>query len=89
MVYKMKSSKILITCEEASFISVRKEEKNLPLGEKIKLFIHLLICKFCRLFNKQQKFLSLQIINLHSRDSFSDSEMEKMHILINSIADKN
>lgn len=85
----MKSSKLFITCEEASLFSVRKEDENLSFGERFKLLMHLAICKFCRLFYRQQKFLSIQIMHLSARISLSDSEKDKMHALIQSIADKN
>ena len=83
----MKSSKLLITCEEATLLSVRKEDKNLSFKETFKWFLHLVICEFCRLFYKQQKFLSLQISKMHSHDSLSDPEIEKMNRIVNSHLD--
>jgi len=88
MVYKMKSSKLFITCSEATMFSIKREEANLSFSERIKLFIHLLICEFCRLFDRQHKFISLQIKNLHSHETLTDIEKDQMQHLIESAANR-
>ncbi|GEM_PF-1790556 len=85
----MNSSKLFITCKEATLFSIKREEKSLPFSERIKLFLHLIICEFCRLFDRQHKFLSLQIKNLHSHDTLTDLDKDHMHHLIESAANQN
>lgn len=85
----MKSSKLFITCREATMFSIKKEERSLPFSERIKLFLHLIICEFCRLFDRQHIFLSLQIKNLHTNETLTDIEKDHMHHLIESAADQN
>ncbi len=88
MVYKMKSSKLFITCKEATMFSIKREERSLPFSERIKLFIHLLICEFCRLFDRQHKFISLQLKNLHAHETLTDLEKDKMQYLLESATEK-
>ena len=85
----MKSSKLFITCREATMFSIMKEERSLPFSERIKLFIHLLICEFCRLFERQHKFISLQMKNLHTHEALTDLEKDNMQHLIESASNKN
>ena len=88
MVYKMKSSKLFITCREATMFSIKREERSLSFSERIKLFIHLLICEFCRLFDRQHKFISLQLKNLHAHETLTDLEKDKMQYLLESTTEK-
>jgi hypothetical protein len=46
-----------INCKEASQIASDAQERPLSLGEKINVYLHLLICKPCVNFNKQLKFM--------------------------------
>jgi hypothetical protein len=84
----MNSPKLFITCSEATMFSIKREERSLPFSERIKLFIHLLICEFCRLFDRQHKFISLQIKNLHTHEELTDLEKDKMQHLIESATNK-
>lgn len=49
--------KFLISCKEATLISVKKAEINISFYDRIRLYMHLLICQYCRLFEKQNKFI--------------------------------
>jgi len=69
---------IMITCKDATLAIIRKEEKKLTFSERIKLAVHLLICKFCKLFEKQNRFLSNNIKNISLKDSLTSDELEEM-----------
>jgi predicted anti-sigma-YlaC factor YlaD len=45
--------KILINCKQATYLHEKKKEGKLDAMERFGLWVHLLYCKFCRLFIKQ------------------------------------
>ena len=45
--------KAMITCDEASSLASKSLDTNLTLGEKMRLKMHLMACRFCRSFEKQ------------------------------------
>lgn len=47
-----------ITCEEATAICTKSQYGAATLTDKIKLNIHFMFCKVCRLFSKQNSELS-------------------------------
>jgi len=52
------SSKIIIPCEEANHVCDKTQYKEATLWEKIKLNIHLVYCKACRKYTKNNTKLS-------------------------------
>lgn len=49
--------RMIHSCEDATFLAVKKEEGRLTSREKTKLFFHLFICGICRRFVKQSRRL--------------------------------
>lgn len=47
----------MMTCEEASRLMSESLDRKLPLGKRIALRIHLLMCKLCPRFLQQMLFL--------------------------------
>jgi len=47
-----------LTCDEATAICDKSQYKEASLREKIKLSIHLFLCKKCGLYSKQNKVMS-------------------------------
>lgn len=73
---------MMISCEKATMLVVKSEESELPLGLKISLRIHLLFCKFCKLFERQNKFISLNISkNISDKTEISFTETEKRNLM--------
>ena len=72
------SEKILITCRDATNFISQKEEGKISFNHRIKLAIHLLICKFCKLFYKQNKFLTQNFQNIRTEDSLTEEEQTKL-----------
>jgi hypothetical protein len=50
-------NKFMISCKEATMIVVKKAEIKVTFSERLKLFFHLIICQYCRLFEKQNKII--------------------------------
>jgi len=74
----------MITCESATQFISQKEEHRLSVSRRIKLFIHLAICKFCRLFEMQNRFLIHHIKHASTTASLSEFEKEALQNKINS-----
>lgn len=47
----------MISCKEAALLSEKKDEGKLTLGEKLKLRVHVMICKMCQVVQMQNKFV--------------------------------
>lgn len=50
--------KFKISCDEATTICDKSQYKEASLLEKVKLQIHVLFCKVCRMYQKQNKTLT-------------------------------
>lgn len=68
----------MITCKEATLFILQNEEKKISFGDKARLRLHLLICKFCRMFQKQSLFLDAAVKNLSNQTRLSESEKLEM-----------
>ena len=79
--------RLLITCKEATLYIEKKEERAISFSERIKLAVHLMICEFCRIFEKQNKFINLQLKHLHTEVSLSESEKQEMEKQVKNIID--
>ncbi len=58
------SNKIIILCDEANHVCDKTQYKEASLWEKIKLNIHLIYCKACRKYTKN----NTQLTNLVTKD---------------------
>ena len=58
---------ITYSCKEATLLSLKKEEIKLTRLQKIKLFAHLVHCKYCRLFLKQAELIEKSAKNIHQQ----------------------
>jgi hypothetical protein len=72
------SGKLIITCREATSLISRKEEHTIGLPEKIALWIHLLICVFCRRFLAQTMMIGEEAGKLTADVPLSQEEKRKM-----------
>jgi hypothetical protein len=50
-------SKIAISCKQATYLHEKRREGKLDALEGLGLWIHLLYCRFCKLFIKQVQLL--------------------------------
>lgn len=67
----------MMSCEKAAVICNKAQYREATFLEKIKLKLHLLLCKTCAGFSKKNKELTTlcEKANLHS---LSESEKERM-----------
>ncbi len=57
-------NKIMITCKESTFLISKKQQDKLSRAEKMKLQLHLMMCKHCRKFAEQISFIQKGIKRL-------------------------
>ncbi len=57
--------KIMISCEESTFLSSKHQHVKPSFGERIKQFMHLLMCVYCRRFSNQIQQIDKAIHNLN------------------------
>jgi hypothetical protein len=87
----MKILKLLgmINCKKASQLASDAQERPLSLGEKINVYLHLLICKPCVNFNKQLEFMHRATTSANDNVSMkpdtgmSDSARERIRQQLN------
>lgn len=72
------NKKFMITCKEATMISVKKAEINVSLKNRLRLFMHLLICQYCRLFEKQNKIIDKLLKNWKTSKKLSESDKNNL-----------
>jgi len=51
----------MINCKEATELVVKRSGEKLGFWIRLKLWIHMSMCKFCGLFEKQNKFIDNHI----------------------------
>lgn len=50
--------KIMVPCDEAHHVCDKSQYKEASLWEKLKLYMHLVYCRACRTYSKNNKKLS-------------------------------
>ncbi|MFZ1081147.1 MAG: hypothetical protein WAO19_04395 [Candidatus Kryptoniota bacterium] len=73
----------IIPCTQATFLISKREEQMLTLREKFQLYVHLIVCEFCRRFLKQTKVITMAVRKLESLEGLSEDEKLKMQELLN------
>lgn len=48
---------MMISCEDTTELVIKKSQEKLSFWNKFRLGFHLAMCKFCRLFEKQNKII--------------------------------
>ena len=74
--------KLRITCKEATYLIVKKEDGKLGLSKRMELFVHLLYCSFCKLFKKQNNILSKAVAGSKSDINLSQAEKTTLKELL-------
>lgn len=74
----------MITCKRASFLVSKKEEGKIGIIEQMQLQMHLSICSFCKLFEKQSWLIGSNAKNLHihKEEQLSDSRKQAIKNLM-------
>ncbi|MFZ1280363.1 MAG: hypothetical protein WAR59_05955 [Ignavibacteriaceae bacterium] len=76
------TKKLMITCKEATMLSVQKTEISLSFSDRMRLFMHLLVCQYCRLFNKQNKMIDRLLSNWKTDKKLSDFDKNHLQNII-------
>ncbi len=72
----------MISCKQASLLSTKKAEGKLTFKERVLLFIHVKMCEVCRLFDKQNKFISVHAKQQGKVEVFKElSEQDKRELV--------
>ncbi len=58
---------ILRNCKQATLVALKKEEGKSTLGERARLFVHLLFCDACKQFIKQSALINKAMQRLYSQ----------------------
>jgi len=55
---------VMLSCDKATFLITKKEYQKLSCMENLQLKMHLMGCKFCRAFNKQNAVITEKLHTL-------------------------
>lgn len=65
------------TCKEASELSIKKEEGRASLGQRLRLWVHIQMCAFCKTFALQNQKLTSYVDELKGKREVSASKEAK------------
>lgn len=68
------SNKLFISCDEATTICTKNQYKEASFWDKVKLNIHMITCKICGLYSKQNTKLT-EICNKHLQKPECDHKL--------------
>ena len=52
---------VMLNCDKATYLLSKREVGKLNCTEKVKLRMHLVSCKYCRMFAEQTRYITKQI----------------------------
>ncbi len=74
--------KMMITCEKASFLIDKSYYTPLTLKERFDLKIHLLTCKFCRIYSHESHLINEEIKKIKIQNmNYKLTEEQKKKII--------
>jgi len=78
-------NKLQITCCEATLLMEQQNANTISFTNKLKLKIHILICKWCEAYNKKLKIIdaNMQLKNTERQQEINNLELEKFKDKIN------
>lgn len=66
---------LTLTCDQAARYMSESQEKPLKSVERMALFFHLLVCRFCRKYRRQLKFLRALMTKLTNADTYEKATL--------------
>jgi hypothetical protein len=63
---------LMITCKDATQLVVKRNHETLSMWDRMRLKMHLSMCRFCSLFEKQNRIIDEQVAKL---DEISPAHM--------------
>ncbi len=55
---------LMLSCEDATHLVVKKAYEKLGWWDRMRMYMHLAMCKYCSLFEKQNKLIDEQVARL-------------------------
>ncbi|MCF6296393.1 MAG: hypothetical protein L3J08_00145 [Flavobacteriaceae bacterium] len=55
------SNKFFINCDDATMICDKSQYEEASTWGKIKLWVHLLMCKYCRVYSSQNNLITIML----------------------------
>jgi hypothetical protein len=71
----------MLNCKRATEMVLKKQSVKLSLMERLNLFIHLSMCRFCSLFEKQNALIDAGVQKLDDIQLENLSEASKLRIV--------
>ncbi|RLD56714.1 MAG: hypothetical protein DRJ05_10885 [Bacteroidetes bacterium] len=71
---------LMLSCKETSELIIKKDTEELKFYDRMRLMMHLSMCKFCSLFEKQNNFINSNIKALDDKvvKEFEPGSKEKI-----------
>jgi len=69
--------KIQYDCRHATYLIEKRQQTSLTLKERVQLFIHLLGCSVCRLYQVQSKAIGRALQHLFRRSAENDPTLDE------------
>ncbi len=63
-----------MNCKEATQLSVMKHEHKTRQMDRFRLFVHLLLCKYCRFFDRQQTMIDQEMKHFAEKEGLTSNE---------------
>lgn len=70
----------MLNCKQATEMVIKKQTENLGLMDRLNLFMHLSMCKFCSLFEKQNAMIDARVEKLDDIQHTHMPEASKVRI---------
>lgn len=71
----------MINCKEATEMVVKQHSEHLAVWDRMRLWMHLAMCRFCALFSRQNKLMDELTGNLDKSMSINMPEASKSKVL--------
>jgi len=68
---------VMLSCDTATFLITKSDYHKLGCKENLQLRMHLMGCKLCRSFNKQNTFLSDKLTKIQEEPPLVEMSSEK------------
>lgn len=65
--------KIALSCEQATLLMERKRNNSITPQQKIRLKLHLAICKYCKIYSQKLKFID----QIFTKKTFTETKNEE------------
>ena len=78
---------LMLSCKDASELIVKKDAEDLKFYDRMRLMMHLSMCKFCSLFEKQNEFINSNIKALDD-SVVEDFQVDSKSRILNNLKNK-